>query len=337
MGQRANLVLVREEGFDLYYTHWAANTLPNDLFWGPSHAVRFIEAQRGREQGAEWLDEVWAEGGAVLDPGRRVLLLYGGEDVLHDVPRRRVHLELMRERWSGWDLGWAHEGIADLAEYVGVPRETGLVPSDAVEPDWTYELTPPKDRSWTSAVVSVLDGVGQLRLLPTDDRLEDAVTDPRFLPKALSAAGPDRCDLGDWTSSFPGSGAHVDVRRRRLELWNAPDKPDVIARATRALPEGWTFAWHRDRFEAQLESTDGALAFPAFDDAELVDRCRRSLLTPHRPIDVLGIMGRVAGEGSKVEVNPYALRDDRPAVDPDSLARLFEEAVAARVSRWIRG
>jgi hypothetical protein len=44
MGQGANLVIL-EHGWEgperhLYYTHWRANTLGCDLFWGPEHARR---------------------------------------------------------------------------------------------------------------------------------------------------------------------------------------------------------------------------------------------------------------------------------------------------------
>ena len=92
MGHRANLIVVRAGGYDLYYSHWAANTLPRDLFWGPAHALAFARAQRPAD---DWLDDVWAEGGAVIDPGARVLRLFGGEDLASDVPLRRLYLRLL--------------------------------------------------------------------------------------------------------------------------------------------------------------------------------------------------------------------------------------------------
>src|SRR4051812_42715096 len=113
MGQRANLILVQGGRHQLYYTHWRANTLPRDLFWGPDHASRFIRIQQPT---TEWLDEVWAEGGAVMDHDARVLLLYGGEDILYDVPLRRLYLRALARVWDGWEIRWAHEGIADLAD-----------------------------------------------------------------------------------------------------------------------------------------------------------------------------------------------------------------------------
>ncbi|SEU27944.1 hypothetical protein SAMN03159358_4640 [Paenibacillus sp. NFR01] len=46
MGQRANLIIVKNGAYDLYYSHWCANTLPEDIFWGERYAIPFIEQQR---------------------------------------------------------------------------------------------------------------------------------------------------------------------------------------------------------------------------------------------------------------------------------------------------
>ena len=59
MGQRANLILVERGRPVVYYTHWRANTLPRDLFWGPRYALPFFRSQRLIEDGT-LLDEVWA-------------------------------------------------------------------------------------------------------------------------------------------------------------------------------------------------------------------------------------------------------------------------------------
>lgn len=69
MGQRANLILVEAGKYQLFYSHWCANTLPRDLFWGPDHAQAFIRIQRPVGDSG-WLDDVWAEGGAILDIDR---------------------------------------------------------------------------------------------------------------------------------------------------------------------------------------------------------------------------------------------------------------------------
>ena len=58
MGQRANLIIVQDGQYDLFYTHWAANTLERDLFWSPEFATAFIQMHRKVDESCGWLDEV---------------------------------------------------------------------------------------------------------------------------------------------------------------------------------------------------------------------------------------------------------------------------------------
>ncbi len=104
MGQRANLIIVREGGYDLYYSHWAANRLDKDLFWGPAHALAFARASAKHGRRCGMAREKWAEGGAVLHTVRSRLVWSGGEDALYDVGRRRILLRLMGRVWRGWSV-----------------------------------------------------------------------------------------------------------------------------------------------------------------------------------------------------------------------------------------
>ena len=47
MGQLANLFLIGDGRIEIYYTHWCADTLPYDLFWGPGHPPRPLSAVIG--------------------------------------------------------------------------------------------------------------------------------------------------------------------------------------------------------------------------------------------------------------------------------------------------
>jgi len=104
MGQRANFAIGNASSYKLFYNHWCANTLPFELFWGPEHAHDFISRQKVVDNDTGWLDTIWAEGGAVLDLSTKTLLLYGGEDLLYDVPLRRAFLKLLKTSWSGWTI-----------------------------------------------------------------------------------------------------------------------------------------------------------------------------------------------------------------------------------------
>ncbi|MDB5311507.1 MAG: hypothetical protein JWO38_5709 [Gemmataceae bacterium] len=177
----------RGGGYDLYYSRWAANTLPRDLFWGPAHALAFARAQRPAGDDG-WLDDVWAEGGAVIDPVAGGLRLYGGEDLAYDVPLRRLFLALLAAVWDGWDVGWAHEGIAALADYVGHPRDRVLTDSsdEARPPD----LSPPAERDWVDLVGSVRLADAAVRLFPlTGDAPDHLLTGPALADSAAASPG----------------------------------------------------------------------------------------------------------------------------------------------------
>ena len=125
MGQRANLILVENGRCSVFYSHWCAASMTRDFFWGPNWATIFIKTQEPRKDG-HLLDEIWAEGGAVLDRDARELLLFGGEIEISQIPVRRLYLSLLRRVWEGWDVQWAQEGVADLADCIGYPREEVL-------------------------------------------------------------------------------------------------------------------------------------------------------------------------------------------------------------------
>lgn len=75
MGNRANIVLVDRDGWQLRYSHWAGCRMLDALLAGPDMAERYIRAQ---EVGKFWTDELWADGGLALDLAERKLLFFGG-------------------------------------------------------------------------------------------------------------------------------------------------------------------------------------------------------------------------------------------------------------------
>ena len=164
MGQRANLAIGNASGYELYYSHWCANTLPRDLFWGSEHAVNFVIQQRSVAVEDGWLDTTWAEGGAVIDSQNKTFLLYGGEDLLFDIPLRRLFLKMLATAWEGWTIRWAFEGIIDIAEYLGVKREHVIADTKDTD-EVAFVLTPPKKRDWLRCIGTIrsVDGLAIYR------------------------------------------------------------------------------------------------------------------------------------------------------------------------------
>lgn len=49
MGSRANLIVVDRGRYSMYYSHWGAQDLPSDLFWGPDHAIAHIRVALAKQ------------------------------------------------------------------------------------------------------------------------------------------------------------------------------------------------------------------------------------------------------------------------------------------------
>ncbi len=285
MGQRANLILVQNKQYDLFYSHWAANTLPQDLFWGPDFAMAFIKIQR-RVDESGWLDDIWAEGGAVVDQDTRQLLLFGGEDIRFDVPLRRVYIELLGKVWKDWRVQWAHEGIADLADYVGYPRDRVI--SKKPEPDWKCNLSPPEKQSWTDIIGSVASPSG-LRLFPLAGNVRSYLSRGWQLAEAAeNRVGLVEFDFAKENGDFPTGGFHLDLARKELEFWAATSQPSFVGRLTELWP-GWRLINHQDCFEFQLERTRSAVRLRIPSRVSLLARLREILLweSKHSPVETV--------------------------------------------------
>lgn len=329
MGHRANLILVQGGRHDLRYSHWAASTLPDDLFWGPRHAIAFTKAQQLRG-GDGWLDDVWAEGGSVIDADRQVFRLFGGEDLRYDVPLRRLYLSLLGRVWQGWDVGWADEGIAELADYIGYPREKVITPDH--DSEVVSDLEPPEKLDWSDVVGSVRLVDGSLRLFPLSGGLEDyyLMGGPPLAEVAATQPGLERLSLVEWTTTFPTGGFHLDLVSERLFYWSARDQPGVWARVAARWP-GWSVSWVRDRFEDQLSACGGSLSFPERSPGALFEELRSMLL--HQPSGspvetILWLTEQDRAAGKVVEINPNALRDDRVELAAEAKSEILRRAAA---------
>ena len=330
MGQRANLVIVQYGKYELFYTHWAANTLTRDLFWSPEFATAFIQMQRKVNESG-WLDDVWAEGGAVVDWDNKVFLLFGGEDILWDVPLRRIYLKLLSFVWKGWRIRWAYEGIADIAEYVNYPRSKVLSKSDSEASNYQYDFAPPKEKSWTDVVGSVVYQDKFIGLFPLESDIEYLLYSGLQL---VSTAENQRqfaleeLILDRWIKEFPQGGFHLDLSSQTLEFWIASETIDIISQIEQYW-SGWKIIFHRDRFEFQEEKTKGKLCFPKVEDLVLIKNLEDILLRGegNSPVDrLLEISEKDRQVGKKVEINPWALRDDRLELNIDRKKEILNQA-----------
>lgn len=329
MGHRSNYVIVEGTGFSLYYSHWGAITVPEDLFWGPHRAMNFVRHQKlCRPDG--WLDQTWAEGGALIDPVGKRLLLFGGDEIGGEVPVRRLYLSLLEAVWGEWRVDWANQGLADFVDRLAVGRE--LVSSDGAvgmtfdEPPCLAEEYPPE------AVCSVRWPTGEIGLYPMS-----------WDPSMLFEYGPRLLD--DLAEFAPESeliaelsggeevlgGLHIDPASASLHLWQADIAPDIQRRAGDRWPD-WTFTWHGDRFESQAELSDGRLTFAEPTQDELIETLFALLVGRVRSSGT-GIMQdvfeRLEEQGDVIPIYPWAQARRPQLLDREERRLTFDRAVAA--------
>ena len=275
MGHRANLVVLREGRWTLYYDHWCANRLSTELLWGPTLATAFVE-QRTPTPG-RWLDPVWAEGGCVIDHDASVLLWFGGEDTAYEIVARRATLDLMRRVWDGWQIRWAAGGIAEVGGYVGVDPSTFAAPDDP-EP-----LTAHTSDFEPQQVVVVRDAQGSTAA-QLEGYAEAYLRGESGLPELLRL---HREASTRWQGDFPEGGATLDLVAKTLSCWGTAPISGFAEQLRRAWP-GWTTTDLGDRFEDHRPDVPEAFGLPTPDILArrdvLLDQLTRSCHWPaHNP------------------------------------------------------
>ena len=108
MGNRANFVIVKDQDWQLYYSHWGGCRMARALIGGPELALRYAASLRRCEKN-EWCDPTWADGGAVVDLDRHRVLFFG-EPLMVEMNQRRALMECARH------------GVARLRDLLGVRR-----------------------------------------------------------------------------------------------------------------------------------------------------------------------------------------------------------------------
>ncbi len=226
------------------------------LIGGPELALRYVQSLRQCAKD-EWVDPLWADGGAVVDLDRRRVLFFGDE-LMVEMPARRAMMAVLAAVWPGYEIGWAYDGTAELAGYVGaeLPSHTW---------DIRPELRPARDRNALCHLVSVVDAAGQVRFWPVCWHLSKAWHGPELMER-LPGRGVRRLTL----SKIPEGGVHIDVPRKTLGAWQTADTMGIF----HALPDlwsGWQTQCWEDRFEEQAMQCKGALRIPQLDLAAGAD------------------------------------------------------------------
>ncbi|MDX2565250.1 hypothetical protein PV371_37230 [Streptomyces sp. TX20-6-3] len=254
MSDRVNYVVVRESGeYELYYSRWGADGLDLDLLAGPAQALAMVQ-----RLGADgwWLNDVFCQGAALIDLGRKVLLLFAWEGPSTVMRYRAATLALLREAWPGWDVRWAYDGPAELRIYLGLDpehvrdrwRDTYCGPllepgdEDLADPEpMAAVVTVGSDRCYVVANVSghpIREGSALL------DRLSGG-----------SAHGLCRVSAD--------AGLHIDPLQRRVGWWVLGASAEAYEMPKRW--SGWTVEFWQDSWQKHVRLAPGQFQPPAVD------------------------------------------------------------------------
>lgn len=325
MGNRANIVIVENQDWQLYYSHWSGCRMLDALIGGPDFALRYVRSLR-RCAKDEWTHPAWADGGAVIDLDRRRVLFFGDE-LMVEMNERRALLAVLATLWPGYQIGWAYDGTVEIAGYVGTE-----IYDDTSDIKPQLRLT--RDRDKLCHLVSVVDETGQLRFWPLWWHLCKAWHGPALID-LLPGSGIKRLHL----RKIPEGGVHIDVGRKAIGAWQTADNMGVFS----AMPElwpGWQVECWDDRFEEQLSRCAPALRMPELDLVAGIESARAWIETrvyqsfEDSPAgQIVRLAGMLAPLGPGLEVGVDAVTDCGVRPSPAEWARFTAACDGLRAAR----
>jgi hypothetical protein len=314
LGHRANYLILEASSQELFYSHWSANSVERNVFWGPQPAERFIRCQ---EATSEWLDDTWCEGGAVLDKVARELLVFGGEDILYDLYRRSVWMALMKPLWPGWSIRWATREIVDLAARAGVPPSQVLARRQPEVQGLSLRPTTP-GQPWCDTLVTWHDTNRQITL--QDGGKEVLRLGPDLLRRLGGIKARPVVD-----ENPPRTGLEIHAAGKRLLYWESHGMPTLEEEVARRWA-GWQVLRDDGRAFEHLASL--SVFTPASEEGLLQDLLESLTREYSSPVNsIMRLLADKQAEGHRVEVNPHALLDARSELSDERKAELLAYAV----------
>lgn len=322
MGHPAIIIIVENDDYKVFYNKWLSHTLLSDVFWGPNSVKKIIPSSH-EFNASSWRGDRYLDGGALLDVEKKQLLIFGEGGPDYDVPLRRLYLKLITSVWGDWNITWAHQGEEDFLAYLALSNE--YIQCESREPKVDYLLNTPKPLSWTDCAGSFRSKVGELKVFPVACFFEDVLlAGKQLVSQCESAKEVEILLLDEWLKDgFPTSGFHVDCMKREFHFW-VSDSISGLLNEVRRLWGTWDVIWHRDRFEFQLEVTEGRIRFPNQSQDAKVDLLIREMMQTNDS-NVVKEINRIAVE--KGDLSQDSSLCDRNA--PEGLSESEKKKILA--------
>lgn len=268
MGSRLGALIRSQTGWEIYYDHWAAQTIGIDIALDGVEAtlerVRRMQPM-GVHHPREWEGAAWIEGTLLIDQVRQ-MVVWAEESQMRYAPR--LINRMIEFTWPGWTAVWSAEGTRGVIQACGVNSAT-LFPvheSDGKLSAEAYHLYPwekwhgsdpitvilPDERHVTWYAYAILDDFA--RLGPD-----------RFLEIAETVARREERESVGWIASQEDEpatrGIFVDFPRRQIQWWSFGDADmhipvfDQLWGEWQITCRGDDYSWHEqvlgDRIRAQ--------------------------------------------------------------------------------------
>lgn len=103
MGNRANYILKTKESLEIYYTHWRAINVAQDLALGKKEFVKLVKEF---DKAEFLLNEPWIEACVLINfPEKK--LTFWETDTLFETSVREEYLKQLKKTWAGWKIQFA--------------------------------------------------------------------------------------------------------------------------------------------------------------------------------------------------------------------------------------
>ncbi len=116
MGNRANYILKKDNDFDIYYSHWRAINVVQDLTLGQKRFSKFVKKF---DKTGELLNEPWIEACVLVDFDNEKLTFWETE-VLFETSIREEYLNQLANIWSNWTIRFAEKEMFEIEKELNI-------------------------------------------------------------------------------------------------------------------------------------------------------------------------------------------------------------------------
>lgn len=263
MGSRLGTIVRTEKGWEVYYDHWAAQSVGADLALdGCDQTLERVRAMTRFDVSdpAGWKDADWMEGTLYIDLIEKCVYWAEESEGLY-LPR--IINALIDKTWPGWKAYWSAEGTYSTLSAAGVDPNTIFKPEDGKVP-WSLEDSP-----WFGPWDEIEPEDALMVALENDDHLlwrQDVSELVSFGPEnihTLAFRVRDEMDKKGirmfstcceqlWDTQEregnPMTGVFIDFRKRTFQRWSLCDE-DMDITTFQALWPGWILQSRGDYYE----------------------------------------------------------------------------------------